>query len=355
MFLVVNQCKNVPQIYRSLNYFNPCKNAPQIYRSLKYLTQYLYFLLGFSLLIGCQSQESLDSHSNSKLKKMTLILDWYPSPNHIPIYTGLQKGIFAKHGIDLIIKKPHDFPEIPSLISSGLADFALYTMPHTILSATRGNDITVAAILIPSPTNGFYHLKQNGGCCLGHYDGKTFASTYHFLSRATGPIIEKSHHIKFHDKQKLRCDVLTALVTDSASLVSGALYNIEGENWKYHGIDVCYHSFEDLGIPSYCELVFLANRKSEVEIRWFREAIAECITYCRENPEESFTCYLGYQSHKSKKTIDWERKAWKVTLPLLAEQQTLDRNQWERFYSWMKSEKLINQDVNVNLDLLLTF
>ena len=60
----------------------------------------LMFLISCGILLtGIDSQA--DSHQKTETEKITLLLDWAPNIDHVPLYVAQENKIFAKHGLEV--------------------------------------------------------------------------------------------------------------------------------------------------------------------------------------------------------------------------------------------------------------
>ena len=122
----------------------------------------------------------------------------------------------------------------------------------------------------------------------------------------------------------------------------GGHYNIEGEYLKSLGIEVNKLSQADFGIPDHPELVIVGKPDfDEVKADKFRRALSKSIRYAKAHPEEAFTIYLRHNPDKGEKTIAWEKNAWEVTRPLLADDTAIDWEKWEAFKAWLEARGLL--------------
>ena len=81
------------------------------------------------------------------LKTVTLMLDWFLSPQHAAILLAKEQGLFQRQGIDVQWQSPGD-PSLPTkLLAAGEIDLALGRQSLLHLSAHQG-----AAGLTPWPT-----------------------------------------------------------------------------------------------------------------------------------------------------------------------------------------------------------
>lgn len=279
-------------------------------------------------------------------KDYTLVLDWLPNPDHIPIYVGIQKGIFKKNGLDIEIRKVPDPSDPIAYLTSNQVDLAVYYLPNTIQANEHGASFQTVGKLIEKPLRGLIFRKDSNikdkselnqkiaGYCV---DG----SCIKFLKA-----ILEDNKIAAKDFVNISYDLITALTNKHVDFTYGAFWNIECEQLNSLGIETSYFSIEELGVPTYAELIFIACEGSpfhEIKTKEkFQKAIQESIDYCRESPKESFDLYLEANPDKSEFTREWEWNAWLKTIPLLAIDQEINLEDWERLKDWLKKKNVIS-------------
>ncbi len=288
------------------------------------------------LLLGCQTSSKLP-----ETKPVHLILDWLPNPNHIPLYAGIERGIFKKYGIDLQIAKINDPGDTVSFLTSKKVDLALYYMPETCLAISQGAPIQPIGFLIKEPLNAFIYRKEEGiatprdlakkrlGYSVGGF-GLNFLN--HILSL---------NHIEPSEKFNVSFDLVSTLGCKRVDAIYGAYWNIETEHLRSLGIETDHFTLAQMGHPTYYELIVVAHGGTEFTsqpfIENFKLALQESINFSRENPDIAFGLYVKANPDKRARTFAWEKEAWKKTVPLLALNQENDPSVWDRFYQWIKS------------------
>ncbi|MDJ0884729.1 MAG: ABC transporter substrate-binding protein, partial [Desulfobacterales bacterium] len=68
-------------------------------------------------------------------EKLTLMLDWFPNVDHLPIYVAQEKGYFREAGIEVEILSPSDTSDALKLAVAGQVDLAVSYQPQTIIAA----------------------------------------------------------------------------------------------------------------------------------------------------------------------------------------------------------------------------
>ena len=102
---------------------------------------------------------SLFGSSGMAAQKLTLILDWFPNVDHLPIYVAQHQGFFADEGLEIKIISPSETSDALKLAAAGQVDLAVSYEPQTIIAAARGLDIVVIGRLIEHPLTTLLFLK----------------------------------------------------------------------------------------------------------------------------------------------------------------------------------------------------
>ncbi len=140
--------------------------------------------------------------------------------------------------------------------------------------------------------------------------------------------------------RRLNMGLVQALISGELDATFDAYWNIEAEQLSHLGIETISLSLEELGIPNYPELIFLANsnklKKHPDLAARFRAALHEAKLFSRHNPSEAFVSYRQSNPLKTAETLAWEEKAWEKTYPLLSENDELDPESWQNFAEWMR-------------------
>ena len=130
----------------------------------------------------------LTACSQAENQKVRLLLEWLPNPDHVIFYTGIEKGIFRKHGIDLEILKANDPADGVPLLHSENTELVLSYAGRTVNAKARGADVKVIAYVFKQPLNSIVFRKDSGiktpkdlsGCKVGFTmgaDARAFLDT----------------------------------------------------------------------------------------------------------------------------------------------------------------------------------
>jgi len=111
------------------------------------------------------------------VQKLTLMLDWFPNVDHLPIYVAQHQGFFAEEGLEIKIFSPSATSDALKLAAAGNVDIAISYEPQTIIAAARGLDIMAFGRLIEHPLTTLFFLKGKGIETPGDLAGKKIGYT----------------------------------------------------------------------------------------------------------------------------------------------------------------------------------
>jgi putative hydroxymethylpyrimidine transport system substrate-binding protein len=138
-----------------------------------------------------------------------------------------------------------------------------------------------------------------------------------------------------------------ALITGKIDAALGAFWNYEGEELRLRGKRPRIIRIEEAGVPTYNELVLVANgsalERDGDKIRAFIGAVSRGTRALREDPEQAID---GLLEANPDLDPELQRAAVKVTLPLFFPPEGKpfgwhDPAQWDEFSAWMKDNQLL--------------
>lgn len=307
-----------------------------------------------SLLILAAGLAACGAKSETKKgepEKLTLDLDFYPNPDHAGIYMAQEEGFFKEAGLDLTINSPTD-PSAPLKdVAAGRADLAVTYEPEVVLAHEEGLDAVAVGALVNQPLTSLIWLKKSGIKGPADLKGKTvsfagipyqeaFLTT--ILRRAKVPASTvKAVNVGF--------GLIPSLANGSAQAMLGGYSNVEGVDLRERGLAPVVTPVDQLGVPTYDELVLVARRSTLEEdgqkIRLFMSALRRGTEAAIANPKAATEAVLAANSSLEPKLTEAEIEA---TLPLLGARTAgkpygyMDPKEWEAFAAWMHDEELIS-------------
>jgi putative hydroxymethylpyrimidine transport system substrate-binding protein len=305
-------------------------------------------LLALSLGLSACGEKSEDVKGEAQ--HLTLTLDFYPNPDHAGIYMAQKLGYFKEAGLDVEVQTPSD-PSAPlKLLATGQTDLAISYEPEVILAREQGLGVRAVAALVNRPLTSLIWLNKSGIDGVAGLRGKTIATAgipYQdaylktILARAKlQPADVKSVNVGF--------GLLPALLSDKAQAMLGGFSNVEGVDLRLRGKDPVVTPVDELGVPSYDELVLAASEKQLEEdpqaIRLFLAALARGTTAAAKDPQATAKVLEEANPALDPKLTRAELAA---TLPLLNPPRGkrpygyMDPALWTEFSGWMRDNELI--------------
>jgi putative hydroxymethylpyrimidine transport system substrate-binding protein len=306
-------------------------------------------LLALALGLAACGEKSEDVTGASQ--PLSLTLDFYPNPDHAGIYMAQKLGYFKEAGLDVEIHTPAD-PAAPiKLLAAGQTDLAISYEPEVLLAHEQGLDVRAVGALVNRPLTSLIWLKKSGIKGVGGLRGKTIATAGIPYQDAYLKTILSRAHLTPGDVKAVNVGfgLLPALVGGSAQAMLGGFSNVEGVDLRQRGKDPVITPVDKLGVPTYDELVLVAQGKRLDEdpqaIRLFIAALARGTAAAANDPKATTKALLEANPDLDPKLTKAEVAA---TLPLLNPARNghpygyMDPAQWREFIGWMRDNRLID-------------
>ncbi|HEY7453254.1 MAG TPA: ABC transporter substrate-binding protein [Thermoleophilaceae bacterium] len=298
-------------------------------------------------LAACGEKEDVLEPSGSK--HVELMLDYFPNADHAGIYAAQAGGDFKQAGLDVAIRQPPD-PAAPiKQVAAGRVDLAISYEPEVLRARDQGLDVVSVAALVQKPLTSIISLPKAKITDPADLKGKTVGTAgidYQeaylraILTEAgVDPSSVKVRNVGF--------GFSPALITGKIDAALGAFWNYEGEELRLRGKRPRIIRIEEAGVPTYNELVLVANesalKRDGDKIRAFIGAISRGTRALRDDPDQAIDGLLEANPDLDPKL---QRAAVKVTLPLFFPPEGEpfgwhDPAQWDEFSAWMKDNQLL--------------
>jgi putative hydroxymethylpyrimidine transport system substrate-binding protein len=284
-------------------------------------------------------------------ERIDLVLDFYVNPDHAGIYEAIQRGDFKEAGLDVDPQVPSD-PSAPiRQVAAGRADLAISYEPEVLLARDQGLPVTAVAALVPQPLTSLISLPEAGIEEPGDLNDKTIATAgIPYQTAFLEAILEQADLTPDAVHQvDVGFNLLPAILSGRADAMLGGFLNVEGVDLRLRGEDPRVVPVDRLGVPSYDELVLVAN-SDRVEddpepLRLFIAALERGTEAAVDDPAGATAAILdagqGLEPRLTRAEVD-------ETLPLLLPEKGqpfgyMDPAEWEAFAGFMADEGLTEQ------------
>lgn len=297
---------------------------------------------------GCGEKQEPPA-SAAHPQSFDLALDFYVNPDHAGIYTALDNGYFKRAGLDVHPQVPSD-PSAPiKEVAAGRADLAVSYEPEVLLARDQGLDVQAVAAIVNTPLTSLISLPAGGIVNPSDLNGKTVATAgipyqTDYLQTILQAVRLPQSAVS---EVNVGLNLLPALISGKADAILGGFRNIEGVDLALQGRDPRVVPVNQLGVPTYSELVLVAKRStvedSPENIRAFISALAQGTKAAIADPQAATDDIVrasqGLDPKQTRAEID-------ATLPLLAPEKGkphgyMNPARWEAFAGWMANHGLI--------------
>ncbi len=275
--------------------------------------------------------------------KMTVLLDWFVNPDHGPIIVAQELGYFADQGLEVEIIAPADPSDPPKLVAAGQAELAISYQPQLHLQVAEGLPLMRVGTLVATPLNCLLVLKDGPVKTIADLKGGKVGFSVAGVEEALLTAILQNHGLGMSDIELVNVNwsLSPSLMSGQVDAVLGAFRNFELNQMKIEGIEGKCFYIEEEGVPTYDELIYIANSQNmdADKIRRFLRATELATQYIVNHPAESWTIF----SETSPELQDQlNEMAWGDTVPRFAlRPEALDQGRYTRFETFLEASGLI--------------
>ncbi len=323
----------------------------------KWLAVFSVSVLLIGMLAACSQGEtsSTNKKDDEKLKKVTVMLDWYPNAVHSFLYVAEEKGYFKEEGLDVELQFPANPTDPLNLAAAGKITLGFYYQPDIVM-ARANEDVPVKSVgsIVRSPLNRIVTLKESGITRPKDLEGKTVGFSGTPLHESIlKKIIENDggnpDNVKIVD---VGFELNSSLISKKADAVIGAYINHEVPLLQEKGFDVVDIDPSDYGVPTYYELTAVTGdqtwEKDSETIKAFWRAATKGFEYTKNNPDESLQILLNHQDQANfplEESV--ETKSLDILLPKMDSSDgfgSQTKQSWQDVADWLKENELITKD-----------
>lgn len=301
-----------------------------------------------AVVAGCGEKEERPDQAESQ--PFELALDFYVNPDHAGIYQALEAGYFEQAGLDVTPRVPSD-PSAPiRLVAAGRADLAISYEPEVLIARDQGQPVVAVAALVDRPLSSLISLPKARIDGASDLRGKTIATAGIPYQTAFLDAILAEERIPRDEVEQVDVGLglLPAVLSGKADAMLGGFLNIEGVDLAERGLDPSVVPVDELGIPTYDELVLVANEDAVAEdpepIRLFIAALERGTDAAADDPAAATRAILkagdGLDPKLTRAEVD-------ATLPLLQGESErraygyMDPREWEEFAGFLADQGVI--------------
>ncbi|HYN90686.1 MAG TPA: ABC transporter substrate-binding protein, partial [Thermoleophilaceae bacterium] len=240
------------------------------------------------MLSACGEKEDVLEPSGSK--RVELMLDYFPNADHAGIYAAQAGGHFEQAALDVAIRQPPD-PAAPiKQVAAGRVDLAISYEPEVLRARDQGLRVVSVAAIVQKPLTSIVSLPKARIREPADLEGKTVGTAGIDYQHAYLQTVLRDAGVDPSSVKELGVgfSLTPALLTGKVDAVLGAFWNYEGTELRLRGKRPRIIRIEDAGVPTYNELVLVANEdaleRDGDKIRAFIGAVSRGTRELRQDP-----------------------------------------------------------------------
>ena len=287
-------------------------------------------------------------------------LDWVPNPDHVGLYYAQNKGIFAHNNLTVNFLTPSNAADPIKLVGLNKVDLAISYESEMFYGQQENLPVTAVATVIPVPLNSLIVTPKDHVTSLSQMAGKKVGITgipsdgaiFSTMLKAGGltPSQVTSVTVGFN--------LVPSVLSGKVDAIIGGYRNVEAiQIAQEMGQKPTVFPASALGVPSYAELVLVANRNRLASdkayanaVRRFVKSLVAGTNGALKDPSGSTQIMEQVSQYK----VDFLKVSVPYTTTLLrppagTKTGCINVANWQSFGNWMKQNKLIKITPNASL------
>ncbi|MBU2959956.1 ABC transporter substrate-binding protein [Citreicella sp. C3M06] len=274
---------------------------------------------------------------------MTVMLDWFVNPDHGPIIIAQENGYFAEQGLEVEVIAPADPSDPPKMVAAGQADLAISYQPQLHLQVAEGMPLIRVGTLVATPLNCLLVLEDGPVDALSDLRDRKIGFSVAGVEEALLSAMLGKGGLTLDDVELVNVNwsLSPALMSGQVDAVIGAFRNFELNQMQIEGIaGRCFYPEEE-GVPTYDELIYVANPEhmDKDMIRRFLAATEKATQYIVNHPQQGWEIFAGTSAELQDQLNEL---AWADTVPRFAlRPEALDAGRYTRFEAFLAEAGLV--------------
>ncbi len=302
-------------------------------------------LLAALMLAACGERKE-PTGSNAAPKHVSFLLDYLPNVDHTGLYAAQGEGLFGRAGLDVDLQTPSDPASVLKLLAAGRADLAISYEPDLLLAREKGVKVMAVAALANRPLTSLMSVGKHAITDPKQLRGKRVGTAGIPYQSAYLKTILKEAAVPQTTVQTVNVgfNLVPSMISGRVDATLGAFWNIEGVELERRNRKPEILHLEDLGVPTYDELVIVAReetiRHDGAMIRRFLQALAKATGTLAGQPNAGLDPLIEANPDLDRPIQEAQLKA---TLPVLQPKAGkpygwMEPAEWDTFAKWMQQQ-----------------
>jgi putative hydroxymethylpyrimidine transport system substrate-binding protein len=269
-------------------------------------------------------------------------LDWVPNPDHVGLYYAQDKGYYTDAGLTIDFRQPSNAADPIKLVALGKVDLAITYEPEMFYG--QENDLPAMAVATVIPDEPITSLSEMNGKTVGVTGIPSDDAFYTTMLKTAGLTDSQV------PKVNVGFNLVPSILSNKVDGIIGGYQNVEAIQIEQEsGKKPSVFPADQLGVPSYAELVIAANsdRLSSDPayadaVRRFVAAVVKGSDEAMANPDEATTIMKNDTDYKPTFLDESVPYTLKLMKPASGTKTgCIDVENWQSYGEWMSSNQLI--------------
>ncbi len=253
---------------------------------------------------------------------VTLMLNWYPYGEHAPFYYGLEKGIFAKHGINLEIKAGQGSTKTAQAVGANQVDFGWADTPAVLSNIDKGVKIKSLGVFLQTTPSAVQVFADSGITTPADLKGRTIAVSAGDAPTTTFPLYLQKAGLQESDVKQQNLDAagkIAAVISGRVDGLIGFAHDQGPTIAAKSGKEMRYLRYSDVGLNFYSNGLIASDATISSKPELAKEMVAatsEAFAAAVESPEDAVKAMAGKDPQMPAEAVLLDQ--WKQTTQLLS-------------------------------------
>jgi putative hydroxymethylpyrimidine transport system substrate-binding protein len=283
---------------------------------------------------------------------LTVELDWVPNPDHVGLYYAQDQGYFSSAGLTLEFRSPSNAADPIKLVGLNKVDLAISYEPEMFYGQQEGLPVVAVATVVPVPLNSLIVAPGSDITTMAGFAGKRIGVTGIPSDDAFYQTMLKTAGLSADDVTKVDIgfNLVPSLLSNKVDGIIGGYRNVEAiQIEETSGTKPLVFSADQLGVPSYAELVLVANADRLKSDAGYADSVKRFVTALVRGTDAAIADPMGAVAIMKKSTQydpTFLDQSVPYTLTLLApatgtKTGCIDSAVWQSYGDWMHANGLI--------------
>jgi len=279
-------------------------------------------------------------------------LDWVPNPDHVGLYYAQDKGMFSSANLTVEFRSPSNAADPIKLVGLNKVDLSISYEPEMFYGQKEGLPVTAVANVVPVPLNSLIAAPDSGITTLADVSGKNVGVTgipsddsFYLTMLKTAGLTESDV-----TKTNVGFNLVPSLLSNKVDAIIGGYRNVEAIQVEQEtGQKPVVFPADQLGVPSYDELVLVANSDRLASDSAYADSVKRFVAALVEGTDAARADPTGATQIMEKVTQykpEFLQESVPYTLQLMAPAKgsktgCMNAADWQSYGDWMKQNGLV--------------